>query len=265
MRVDPRDPFPRLEVTRRLEPGPWRYVGPLPGGRALRRALDALADALGLRTCPGALRPDPAARACLRLDLGQCGAPCIARMDRGAYGRQLLRALAALGSVHVDVARAAGARAGAPLARLPASVASALAALRAARRAGRVVVVVRAAFGPGHRLIAVVGGRLRLALSAACAADLRPAFDRVAVALPDPPPAVVPRDALDDIRIVTAWLASPAGRVTAVDVGRLGRAAAWERVRVLAAPGPIFPAVPDGLDATRRRALPSRRRCGGSG
>jgi hypothetical protein len=240
VRVDLRDPFPRLEVTRRLAAGPWRYVGPLPAGRALRRALDALADALGLRTCPGALRPDPAARACLRLDLGQCGAPCIARTGRGAYGRLVVRALAALGGVDVDTARAVGARAAPVVAPLPPAVASALAALRAARRATRVVVVVPAARGPGHRLVAIAGGRLRLALSAQCAAELRPAFARVAAALAAPAAAIVPREAFDEIRVVTAWLASPDGRAAAVDIGHLGDAAAWERVRALAAPGPLF-------------------------
>jgi hypothetical protein len=240
VRVDVRDPFPRLEVTRRLEPGPWRYVGPMPSGRALRRALDALADALGLRTCPGALTPDPEGRACLRLDLGQCSGPCVTAIHRGDYGRAVVRALAVLGGVHADTARAAGARAGPAVTALPAPVASALAALRAARQAEQVVVVVPAASGSGHRLIAVAGGRLRFALTASRTTELQPAFVRVAAALAEPAPAIVPREALDEIRVVTAWLASPPGRAAAVDVGRLGRAAAWERVRVLAVPGPMF-------------------------
>jgi GIY-YIG catalytic domain-containing protein len=242
VRVDLRDPFPRLEVTRRLEPGPWRYVGPLPAGRALRRSLDELADAFGLRTCPGTLLPDPAGRACMRLDLGQCGAPCIARTGRGTYGRALLRALAALGGVHVDVARASNARAGPAVAPLAPPVAGALAALRAARRAARIVVVVPAASGPGHRLIAVAGGRLRGAAAASHPAELRPAFARVLAALVEPVEAIVPREALDEIRVVTAWLASRAGRAVAVDVGRVGREAAWLRVHALAAPGPLFAA-----------------------
>jgi hypothetical protein len=240
VRADPRDPFPRLEVTRELAPGPWRYVGPLPAGRALRRALDELADALGLRTCPGTLAPDPAARACLRLDLGQCSAPCVARTGRGAYGRLVMRALAALGGVDVETARAVGARALPAAAALPPAVASALAALRAARRASRVVVVVPAAREPGHRLVAVAGGRLRLAVSAPTTAELRPAFARAAAALAEPVDAIVAREALDEIRVVTAWLSSTVGRAATVDVGRLGHAGAWRRVEELAVPGPLF-------------------------
>jgi hypothetical protein len=247
VRVDPRDPFPRLEVTGKLAPGPWRYVGPLPAGRALRRALDALADALGLRTCPGVLKPDPGGRACLRLDLGQCSAPCVARTGRGAYGRLVMRALAALGGVHVDAARAAGARALPGPAPLPPAVATALAALRAARRASHVVVVVPAAHEAGHRLIAVAAGRLRLAVSAG-PAGIQAAFARVAAALTVPADAIVPREALDEIRVVTAWLASPVGRAAAVDVGRLGHAAAWRRVQALAAPGPLFAETSGGAE-----------------
>jgi len=70
--------------------------------------------------------------------------------------------------------------------------------------------------------------------------DLQAAFARVAAALTLPADAIVPRDALDEIRVVTAWLASPIGRAAAVDVGRLGHAAAWRRVQALAAPGPLF-------------------------
>src|SRR4029077_13658994 len=108
LRFDPRDPFPRLEVSRRLEDGPWRWLGPFPGGRRLARAVDAVADALGLRTCPGALRPDPAGRACLRLHLGQCTAPWVARTAPGAAGRRLAGALAVLGVGDVGTARASG-------------------------------------------------------------------------------------------------------------------------------------------------------------
>jgi hypothetical protein len=71
-------------------------------------------------------------------------------------------------------------------------------------------------------------------------AHLRAAFARVAAALTVPADAIVPREALDEIRVVTAWLASPMGRAAAVDVGRLGHATAWRRVQALAAPGPLF-------------------------
>jgi DNA polymerase-3 subunit epsilon len=239
-RFDPRDPYPRLEATRRLDDGPWRYAGPFPGGRRLGGALAELADAVGLRTCPGSLAPDPGGRACLRLDLGQCSAPCVARTTPGAYGRRLVVALAALGDVDVDVARAAGARAPADRFRAAGRIAGALRALRAARIARRVLVVVPLAGRAGHRLIAVGGGRIVDAASASTEGALGDAFAHACRALARPLPALLPRDALDEVRIVTAWLAAPAGRGATIDVGRLGRAAAWTEVLARAASGGLF-------------------------
>jgi hypothetical protein len=240
VRIDPRDPFPRLEAVRGLEDGPWRHLGPFGGERTLQAALDLLADALGLRTCTETLEPDPSARACLRRDLGQCAAPCVAAVTRGDYGRRLVRALAALGGVDADTARASGATSGPPAVGLPRPVASALRALRAARLASRVIVVVPAAGAPGHRLLAVAGGRLREAVAAPAPSRLPGAFARVWAALERPVPALVPRGALDEVRIVTAWLASGPGRLSAIDVSRERREAAWARVVARAAPGPLF-------------------------
>ena len=73
------------------------------------------------------------------------------------------------------------------------------------------------------------------------------AFAQATAALAQPLPALLPREALDEVRIVTAWLASPEGRAAAIDVGRLGRAAAWTRVTARGAPGPLF-------SSTARRA-----------
>jgi hypothetical protein len=241
IRFDARDPFPRLEVARRLEDGPYRYVGPFPGGRRLARGVAAIADGLGLRTCPGTLAPDPAAPACLRLDLGQCAAPCIARVGAGDYGRRLARALGALAGGHPEVARQCGARAGRPLP-LPAALAGTRAALGAARRTERVLVVVPAAGRPGHRLLALGGGILRGAFAAPDATALRPALERTLASLAPPPPAILPREQLDEVRIVTAWLAGAEGRAAAVDVDRVGAAGAWAHVRRRTAHGPLFAA-----------------------
>jgi hypothetical protein len=82
-------------------------------------------------------------------------------------------------------------------------------------------------------------------VSAPTAAELRPAFARVAAALAEPVDAIVAREALDEIRVVTAWLSSAVGRAATVDVGRLGHAAAWRRVEVLAVPGPLFTMHPE--------------------
>lgn len=240
VRIDLGDPFPRLETTRHLDDGPQRYLGPFPGGRRLERALALLADAFALRTCADVLRPDPAGRACLRLDLGQCGAPCIARIGAGEYGRQVVRAIGALGGGDAEAARASGARSGPPPVLLPPSVRGALAALRAARLAARVLVVLPDAGGAGHRLVAIAAGQLVEVVTAPDTPGLAPAFARTMAALDRPLPAFVPREALDEVRIVSAWLASPPGRAAAIEPGRVGRDAAWSQVLARAAPGPLF-------------------------
>jgi DNA polymerase-3 subunit epsilon len=252
VRFDPRDPFPRLEVTHRLEEGAWRHLGPFPGGRRLARAVALLADAFGLRTCPGRLMPDATARACLRLDLGQCGAPCLAATTAGGYGRQLVRALAALGGDHPDAARRAGARPAPPAVPLPAALRATLRALDSARRRAAVVVVLPAVAANGHRLLGVAAGRLRAAASAASPGVLRAAFERIADAAAAPPPLVLAREELDEVRVTTAWLASREGRAATIDLGTLGREAAWRLVAARAGAGRGLP----GLSASAR---PARR------
>jgi len=261
VRFDPADPFPRLDITTRPAPGAWRHLGPFPGGRRLAAAVDGVADALGLRTCDGALAPDPAGRACLRRDLGRCLAPCVGDATPGAYGRAVTRALAALGGADVDAVRALGAPSGPPPAALPGGVASALRALRASRIATRVVAVVPAAGVPGHRLLGVRAGRLVAAAPATRPGDLRGAFAIVSRAVAGPADALVGGDALDEIRIVTGWLATRTGRAAAVDLERLGAAAAWDAVVARAGAGPLFAAAAaqDGRSA-RPWARPSSAR-----
>jgi hypothetical protein len=159
-----------------------------------------------------------------------------ARRLRAAGGAGARR----LGGVDVDTARACRARSGPPPAALPGSVARAVRALRTDRLASRVLVVVPAAGEPGHRLLAVAGGRLLEAHGAPSPVALAGAFARTWAALERSVQALLPRRALDEVRVVTAWLASAPGRAAALDVSRIGRAAAWTRVVARTAPGPLF-------------------------
>lgn len=76
IRVDLRDGYPRLEITRQLQRDGALYYGPFHNGRGVQQVVDALADALGLRTCEGPGADLPGRRPCLRRDLGRCLAPC---------------------------------------------------------------------------------------------------------------------------------------------------------------------------------------------
>jgi len=92
VRVDRRDPFPKLEVTRTPARDGAAYFGPFHNHGALEAAVEGLTDALGLRNCdpPGArietIRP------CYRYELGSCSAPCLGLVTPAAYAEAVDRA-----------------------------------------------------------------------------------------------------------------------------------------------------------------------------
>lgn len=92
VRLDTRDPFPRLEVTR----GPARdgatYFGPFRSQATLEAGVAALADALGLRDCPGSGASLRGKRACYRYELGTCSGPCLGAVTEWEYRRTVEQA-----------------------------------------------------------------------------------------------------------------------------------------------------------------------------
>jgi hypothetical protein len=69
---------------------------------------------------------------------------------------------------------------------------------------------------------------------------LSAAFHRALEALSAPPADLIEREAFDEVRIVTAWLATPEGRAASIDVERIGREGAWAQVIARTTPGPLF-------------------------
>lgn len=89
LEIDWGDPFPRLRVVRVVRRARARYFGPFRGRRLPTEAAQLVEKALRLRTCPGAIRPDPDGSACLQHGIGQCSAPCIRAAGIDAYRRQV--------------------------------------------------------------------------------------------------------------------------------------------------------------------------------
>ncbi len=83
------EPFPRLRVVRRPRRAGSRYLGPFPGRRSADRCRRLAEKAFRLRTCRGALRPDPRQAPCLQHGLGLCTAPCAKRVGLEAYRAQV--------------------------------------------------------------------------------------------------------------------------------------------------------------------------------
>jgi excinuclease ABC subunit C len=97
--------FPRVEVTR--EPASERFrgariLGPFVNPGSLRRAVASLQRVFRFRTCTlDIVAGDPRNRhfrPCLLHAIGQCTAPCAARIDREAYRRDIDRFLRLLAS-----------------------------------------------------------------------------------------------------------------------------------------------------------------------
>ena len=85
LRFDLSDPYPRLEVVRRVQKDGARYFGPYLGTTGVRQVLSALRDLFPLRTCQGAIDPAKGRRPCLFHQLGECLAPCAGLVSPQAY------------------------------------------------------------------------------------------------------------------------------------------------------------------------------------
>ena len=89
LKVDPREPFPRLEITRRLEKDGARYFGPYIGASAVRQVIEAVRDVFPLRTCRQTLPPKTPKRPCVNYDIHKCMAPCAGKCTREAYAEMM--------------------------------------------------------------------------------------------------------------------------------------------------------------------------------
>jgi len=88
IRINPREPWPRPVVTRKLDVPGAVYFGPYASSRAARRTLRALFEVFplrrcSLRECRGRKRP------CLYGQMGKCLAPCCAEVSEDDYRRMV--------------------------------------------------------------------------------------------------------------------------------------------------------------------------------
>jgi excinuclease ABC subunit C len=86
-RLTVQEPFPRLELTRRIERDGSLYFGPFADAGAAREAARVLQRAFPLRRCRGA-RPGGRGRpgrACLDFQMGRCLGPCVGKANADDY------------------------------------------------------------------------------------------------------------------------------------------------------------------------------------
>jgi len=88
LRLDPKAPWPRLEVVRRPRNDGARYFGPYHSATAARQTLRLVNRFFQLRTCRDT-EFKARVRPCLQYQIKRCPGPCVLDVDREEYGRQV--------------------------------------------------------------------------------------------------------------------------------------------------------------------------------
>ncbi|MFN2425196.1 MAG: exonuclease domain-containing protein [Candidatus Binatia bacterium] len=89
VKVTVRSPLARVFVAGRVSADGALYIGPLRGRAFADDAAELVAAAFRLRTCPGALRADPAYQPCELGSTGRCSSPCNATVSVSGYATQI--------------------------------------------------------------------------------------------------------------------------------------------------------------------------------
>ena len=97
LKVDMRQPFPRLELCRKMEKDGARYFGPYIGANAVRQVIEAVRDVFPIRSCRQTLPPKSPKRPCMNYDIGRCLAPCAGKCMEEAYREMMEGVLSFLG------------------------------------------------------------------------------------------------------------------------------------------------------------------------
>ena len=103
LRVDLKEPFPRLTLARRMEKDGAKYFGPYIGATAVKQVIDAVRGVFPLRTCKQALPLKTPHRPCINYDIGRCMAPCAGKCTEEAYWDMLDGVLSFLGGDYKQV------------------------------------------------------------------------------------------------------------------------------------------------------------------
>ncbi len=88
LRIDLRNPFPRIEVVRRLQRDGALYFGPYPSSYAVRETLKLLNRMFPLRQCKGK-HLVPRERPCLNHAMGRCLGACAGKISQEDYRRMV--------------------------------------------------------------------------------------------------------------------------------------------------------------------------------
>jgi len=88
LRLDVRQPYPRLEVVRRTKKDGARYFGPYASASAIRETLRVVNRHFQLRTCSDTVMRNRQ-RPCLQYQIHRCPGPCVLEVPREDYARSV--------------------------------------------------------------------------------------------------------------------------------------------------------------------------------
>jgi excinuclease UvrABC nuclease subunit len=199
------------------------YLGPFTTPRAAYWTLEAVRNIFPLRTCEGALKPDPQGRACFYHDIGRCGGPCVGAVSQSVYAAlcdellQLLRTGDAppLQRLRARMEKFAAQWAFEEAARIKEQldaieiVAARLRRLERMRAQNNVVIVQPGPEVGSFRLFLVQGGVVRQQLVVEEWREAGSTLRRALRAVYDAPPPLAPftgKEELDEMMILDRWL-----------------------------------------------------------
>ena len=103
IRIDPKEPFPRMTLARRMEKDGARYFGPYIGATAVRQVMDTARDVFPIRACKLTFPVSAKHRPCVNFEIGRCMAPCAGKCSEQEYNEMLDGVIAFLNGDYAKV------------------------------------------------------------------------------------------------------------------------------------------------------------------
>lgn len=85
LKVDYKQSFPTVTVTRKIKKDGAKYFGPFMGGVSVKSVLEIINLAFGIRPCDKKLNPEKCVKPCLNYHIKKCFAPCAGCITQSQY------------------------------------------------------------------------------------------------------------------------------------------------------------------------------------
>ena len=103
LRISVQEPFPRLDIVRRVQKDGARYFPSFTSATNLRQAMDPVRRLFPIRTCKRDIRENDSQRPCLYHHIGLCSAPCAGFITSAAYRDMVMDLCRFLDGKHEEI------------------------------------------------------------------------------------------------------------------------------------------------------------------